>query len=308
MSTNTILSDRYNGFLMGFISQFLLFDFAAPRFQPMKERIHDVFDELNIKTRLPETHDVYVQKYKEVVNQILKELKPLSIVLLDYFSLGLLTNQIIIHGEEVSDIVKSEFNNIIAEYDLDNKTIQNLLSCNQISELKDEELIAIIISIGYDIAAVVIQDVDKEPNTCFVIMPFGEPFSDYYKCFYSKALKLAGYSPLRAWIGLTNESYLNLLQSLTSKCGVALADLTPEMDSDFPNLNVIHEIGLNQGSDNLIFLLKQPGEHVLPSNLIGSAIMEYDPTMDGWPEEICVGLSTHILRIKYYFEEELRNA
>src|SRR5262249_23929628 len=98
----------------------------------------------------------------------------------------------------------------------------------------------------------------------FIIMPFTEPFRGYYSRFYRRCVNFAGFAAIRAWEGVTNEHYHQMLFVLIRKCGVALADVSAMPGSMYPNLNVVHEIGMNMGAGKVTFLLRQ--RHVdLPS-------------------------------------------
>ena len=83
-----------------------------------------------------------------------------------------------------------------------------------------------LVSRAYDLAGMPISYAQKEDKTCFVIMPFAAPFRDYYFALYAPALRLAGYEPIRAWEGVSNERYLRMLFELIHRCGAALADLS----------------------------------------------------------------------------------
>ncbi len=81
---------------------------------------------------------------------------------------------------------------------------------------------------------------------------------------------------------MTNEHYLTLLAVVISRCGAALADISADRNSS-PNLNVIHEVGMNMGLENLTFLIQQPRTVILPSNFTGLPIIEYQPDGADFP-------------------------
>lgn len=75
-------------------------------------------------------------------------------------------------------------------------------------------------------------------KSCFVIMPFGVPWDDYYSQIYSPAISDAGIQPVRADEVFRAGSILQDIVNLLSDCSLVLADITDN------NRNVHYELGL----------------------------------------------------------------
>ena len=74
--------------------------------------------------------------------------------------------------------------------------------------------------------------------SCFVIMPFGGHWDEYYKQIYYPAILDAGVQPVRADDDLGAGSVLQDIVELLASCSVVLADITDA------NRNVHYELGL----------------------------------------------------------------
>ena len=75
-------------------------------------------------------------------------------------------------------------------------------------------------------------------DSCFVMMPFGQWFDQYYQEIYSPAIKEAGFEPLRADELFSTGTVVEQIWEQVEKAPVLLADLTGK------NANVFYELGL----------------------------------------------------------------
>jgi len=173
---------------------------------------------------------------------------------------------------------------ISSEHDLDFEGVKFLLRQGWARGLKGNDLIMELMSRAYEFAGMPVMFAPKEDKTCFVIMPFAKPFRDYYSVFYCPLLRFAGYEPIRGWEGVTNERYIRMIFALIHRCGACLADLTAPKGLRTPNLNVIHEVGMNMAAGNVTYLIRQPQKVILPSNFIGLPYVTYNPVAADWPE------------------------
>ena len=82
------------------------------------------------------------------------------------------------------------------------------------------------------------QDVKGEGRTCFIIMPFGGIWDEYYDQIYEPGIRAAGLSVVRADDVFRAGSVLQDIVSLLSSASVVLADLSEN------NRNVHYELGL----------------------------------------------------------------
>jgi hypothetical protein len=104
------------------------------------------------------------------------------------------------------------------------------------------------------------------------------PYADYYRDFYRPSLEQCGYRTFRAWGGLANEDYADLLLALIGKSGFVWADV-----SDL-NPNVIYEIGAAHAFGKLSALVVRDDlAHGVPANIGHDAVVRYDPTDSDWP-------------------------
>jgi len=288
------LYQRYNGFMLGFISELLRFDFAEQRYEPHRVRTKEVLAELGIEWSLPETHAAYLGDPK-LREDLARELKLIAQPLVDFYTLGHTALHVMLAPQSAA---AGGFWEIVEEYGLERDLLASRLEPDWHGGLEDEELIAEIVSRAYDLVSICLIDLPKQPGSCFVIMPFASPFREQYASFYRPALRLAGYEAIRAWEGVTNEHYLHMLIGLLDHCSAALADLSPIDAGAPPNLGVIHEIGMNMGAGNLTFMIRRDSpEPDLPSNFIGLPIATYDPTGEGWPTEQARELSEALVEI-----------
>jgi hypothetical protein len=75
-------------------------------------------------------------------------------------------------------------------------------------------------------------------ESCFVIMPFGGHWDEYYEQIYAPAIVDAGIQPVRADEDFGAGSVLKDIVEMLSECSVVLADITEV------NRNVHYELGL----------------------------------------------------------------
>jgi hypothetical protein len=75
-------------------------------------------------------------------------------------------------------------------------------------------------------------------DSCFVIMPFGGHWDEYYEQIYAPAIVDAGIQPVRADEDFGAGSVLKDIVEMLSECSVVLADITEV------NRNVHYELGL----------------------------------------------------------------
>ncbi|WP_127997181.1 hypothetical protein [Piscinibacter defluvii] len=108
-----------------------------------------------------------------------------------------------------------------------------------------------------------------EPSV-FVVMPFGEPWSDLvYTQLLEPAVTAAGLKCLRGdSIDRTNNLLSNVIQAIAT-VGLVLADLSAQ------NANVYYELGLCDSLGKERRILKQTGVQ-LPADLAGAHYIEYD--------------------------------
>jgi hypothetical protein len=293
----SVVYQRYNGFMLGFMIGLLRFDFMKAQYRIHRARLHEVIGEIGVLWRLQKTYRAFRQDQK-LLRHLAVEMKFSGQPLADFFTFGRLTIQVLIDPHSRSGRIAAQtLQEVADEHGLDRALLAERVRPGWAEGLDDHRLISELLGRAYDLAALCLAPLPKDERTCFVIMPFTEPFRSYYSRFYRRSLNLAGFVAIRAWEGVTNEHYLQMLFMLVHKCGAALADLSPSPGSSYPNLNVVHEVGLNMGAGNVTFLLRQVQDVDLPSNLIGLPHATYDPTASGWPERQAEEVSRQLAEI-----------
>lgn len=118
---------------------------------------------------------------------------------------------------------------------------------------------------------------DKTPprDTCFVLMPFGGWFDQYYEAVYRPAIEASGLSPKRADDIYRPGTIVNDIWSFTKAAKLLLADL---MDR---NPNVFYELGLAHALAKPVILVTESIEQV-PFDLRALRVIEYDKNDPTW--------------------------
>jgi tetratricopeptide (TPR) repeat protein len=110
-------------------------------------------------------------------------------------------------------------------------------------------------------------------------MPFKPPYAGYFATFYRPSLEATGYRAFRAWGGLSNEDYCDLLLKLIGKSGMVWADVS-EL-----NYNVLYEIGAAHALGKLSMLVVAESEaRAVPANIGRDAVVRYSTADQDWPE------------------------
>jgi hypothetical protein len=114
-------------------------------------------------------------------------------------------------------------------------------------------------------------DIKLCERSVFVVMPFGEPWSDrVYAQLLEPAIAASGLKCLRGdSIDRTNNLLSNVIQAIAT-VGLVLADLSAA------NANVYYELGLCDSIGKERRILKQTGVQ-LPADLAGAHHIPYDP-------------------------------
>ena len=112
-------------------------------------------------------------------------------------------------------------------------------------------------------------------RTCFVIMPFGEWFDDYYSAIFVPAIEAAGLDPRRADDLYRPSAIVGDIWELTKAATIILTDLSNK------NPNVFYELGLAHASAKPAILVTASMEDI-PFDLRALRIIEYDKNDPHW--------------------------
>ena len=104
----------------------------------------------------------------------------------------------------------------------------------------------------------------------FVVMPFGEPWSDdVYQKMIKPAVEGANFTCVRGDTALRVGDLTQTIWSALMQAGLIVADVS------VPNVNVFYEIGLTHALGKDVFLLKQKTARV-PADFGGAHYYEYE--------------------------------
>jgi hypothetical protein len=109
----------------------------------------------------------------------------------------------------------------------------------------------------------------KKKDICFVIMPFGDWFDEYYRQIYEPGIKEAGLDPIRADKLHTPGAIVNDIWMYTKKAKILLADLTGK------NANVFYELGIAHALEKPVVMVSESIDYV-PFDLRPLRIIIYD--------------------------------
>jgi hypothetical protein len=112
-------------------------------------------------------------------------------------------------------------------------------------------------------------------KTCFVIMPFIQPFDRYYLNIFVPAIEAAGLKPLRADSIFSPSTIMADVWRFTRESVVVLADVTGK------NPNVFYELGLAHAAGKPVVIVTNSLEDV-PFDLKGLRVIEYDKQNEAW--------------------------
>jgi len=116
-------------------------------------------------------------------------------------------------------------------------------------------------------------------ESCFVIMPFGYPFDQYYLDILVPAIMSLGLTPIRADSLFRSSSIILDIWGLIRNANVLLADLSGQ------NANVLYELGLAHAFNKPVILLAEKIEDV-PSDLKELRVILYDKDHSNWGDEL----------------------
>ncbi len=116
-------------------------------------------------------------------------------------------------------------------------------------------------------------------DTCFVMMPFGKWYDQYYKEIYVPAIKDAGFEPVRADELFSTGSVMEQIWEEISKAKLLLADLTNK------NPNVFYELGLAHAARKPVVFTSGNLEDI-PFDLRHLRVITYEVRDPQWGEKL----------------------
>jgi hypothetical protein len=126
-----------------------------------------------------------------------------------------------------------------------------------------------------------------ERGICFVIMPFGTPFDDYFLKIYKPAIEESGLTPMRADDIYHPGDIMRTIWKLTYQAEVILADLTNK------NPNVFYEMGLAHALKKPVIIITQSRDDI-PFDLRPQRNIEYNKDVHNWGEILKIKITEYI--------------
>ena len=124
----------------------------------------------------------------------------------------------------------------------------------------------------------------KSVGTCFVMMPFKDPFNVYYQSIFKPAIMVADLEPVRTDDMFRPSVIVADLWQIIQDCKVLLAELTTK------NANVFYELGLAHAIGKPVILVSETMDDV-PFDLQQLRVLLYDKDDPVWGEKLTKGIT-----------------
>ncbi len=126
-------------------------------------------------------------------------------------------------------------------------------------------------------------------DSCFVMMPFVEPYNNYYSLVYEPAIKKAGLKPIRADHEIFGSGkIMDQVWSGINKAKILVAELTTK------NPNVFYELGLAHALKKPVVLVSSNEEDV-PFDLHHIRVIYYDVNDPFWGQKLLDKVAENVL-------------
>jgi hypothetical protein len=125
-------------------------------------------------------------------------------------------------------------------------------------------------------------------NTCFVIMPFGGDFDEYYSQIYKPAIEDVGLKAIRADDLSRPSTIVSDIWEMINSSKLILADLSTL------NPNVMYELGLAHAIAKPVILLSESID-IVPFDLRGLRVIVYYKNKPRWSDSLSEQIKTSII-------------
>lgn len=262
---------RYNGFMLGATVSMCEYPFVRRRFSALRHRAQEFLDEVGLDHRLPADQQTYIGQMGAFVPWLLDAARERSTHLGDFVQLGMGLVVYVMARDSLPDaaaeVLTDRLYPLLEKHSLSREELDRSLA--RVPALPDNPTIDEVLSPLLRFLTHAVRKARVEPRTCFVAMPFRRPYRDRYGSFYTPLLLHLEYRPLRAWGGIANEDYHELLLALLAKSGMVLADISGL------NHNVVYEIGAAHALGKRVILLQDTPRQRVPANA-GNVRWPYD--------------------------------
>lgn len=127
----------------------------------------------------------------------------------------------------------------------------------------------------------------ESKGTCFVMMPFKDPFDVYYEAIFKPAIIRAKLDPVRADDLFRPSVIVSDLWQMIQDAKLLLAELTTK------NANVFYELGLAHALGKPVVLVSETMDDV-PFDLQQLRILLYDKDDPAWGDKLSAGITKAI--------------
>ncbi len=268
---------RLNGFMFGVFFEMCKFKLARERYPFFRGRMQTFLDEIAVPGDVPERHEDFNAWTETEVDLLLRFFKTRPQGLVDFFAIGHLAVTYLIR--RLRDRPEAEEARRAAHlYLRRQKQPSAAFDALVDPEGKPAKTVDEIVSPALNLAVTLLRDLRPEPKTCFLAMPFRDPYEAYYDTYYRPLLAKSGFRCVRAWGGFGQEDFSPLLVALILKSGALFADLTESSP------NVLWEVGVAQGAGKRVFLVRNSA-HDVPADLAKHVTLPYEPRGETWARD-----------------------
>ncbi|MBN1490785.1 MAG: hypothetical protein JXA69_12780 [Phycisphaerae bacterium] len=128
----------------------------------------------------------------------------------------------------------------------------------------------------------------KSHGTCFVMMPFKDPFNIYYDAIFKPAINKANLDPVRADDLFRPSVIVSDLWQMIQRAKLLLAELTTK------NANVFYELGLAHAIGKPVILVSETMDDV-PFDLQQLRVLLYNKNDPVWGEKLSIAITNSII-------------
>jgi hypothetical protein len=127
----------------------------------------------------------------------------------------------------------------------------------------------------------------KSDRTCFVLMPFKEPFDTYFTAIFQPAVEAAGLMPLRGDSIFRPSPIMADIWQMIQDAQLLIAEMTEK------NANVFYELGLAHAIGKPVILIAETINDV-PFDLQALRVILYDKNNPEWGRKLRASITRYI--------------
>ena len=180
VSATSPLCARHDGMMLGYLLFLLRFEFARERFPIYRRRLHQILDAISSGVALPETHEAFTRDFSALFDGVLHALSVkdggVNQPLFRPFVIG--CGFLAVAMEMPNQTNEPMLRAILAEYEIPYSLLERHAAA--VPEIGDETEIDTIMTPALAFLRDLILPLAAEPDTCFVAMPFSQPYDDRY--------------------------------------------------------------------------------------------------------------------------------